>query len=78
MLTQGWQTRAAFVVALVSGAVLVGARAPAPLAATEGPLGAAGEIVSRTSRPVTGAARGHCSVLPGAWYPETGRTPRDA
>jgi DMSO/TMAO reductase YedYZ molybdopterin-dependent catalytic subunit len=40
MLTQGWHIRAAFAVALVCGAVLVGARAPVPLAA-------AGEVVFR-------------------------------
>ena len=40
MLTQGWRMRAAFAVALVCGAVLVGASAPAPLAA-------AGEVVFR-------------------------------
>jgi DMSO/TMAO reductase YedYZ molybdopterin-dependent catalytic subunit len=40
MLTQGWRIRAAFVVALVYGAVLLGFHAPAPLAA-------AGEVVFR-------------------------------
>lgn len=40
MLTQEWHMRAAFAVALVCSAVLVGVRAPAPLAA-------AGEVVLR-------------------------------
>jgi len=40
MLMQGWRIRAAFVVVLVCGAVLVGARDPAPPAA-------AGEVVFR-------------------------------
>jgi hypothetical protein len=40
MLTRGWRIRAVFAVVLVYGAVLVGARAPAPLVA-------AGEVVFR-------------------------------
>jgi DMSO/TMAO reductase YedYZ molybdopterin-dependent catalytic subunit len=40
MLTQGWRIRAALAVILVCGAVLIGERAPAPLAA-------AGEVVFR-------------------------------
>jgi DMSO/TMAO reductase YedYZ molybdopterin-dependent catalytic subunit len=42
MLMQRWRVRAAFAVVLVCAAVLVGARAPAPLAA-------AGEVVFRIS-----------------------------
>src|SRR5262249_55966625 len=40
MLTQGWRIRAVFAIVLVCGAILVGARNPAPLAA-------AGEVVFR-------------------------------